>query len=162
MATELEIRMRLGEQRAAYEDVLQGPYLVVGYANASAQHQQLFAEYVVALRQAKAEAESWWQDLIDVETDSIGDPKEALTNVRMRRPAGSVAFGAVVHALRGAWVGCAGLNQSLGQAAANSPRVEPFELVFDWLLEHRHFDLLEYLGGLPFLPVGIDQRGEWL
>ena len=125
MATELEIRMRLGEQRAAYEDVLQGPYLVVGYANASAQHQQLFAEYVVALRQAKAEAESWWQDLIDVETDSIGDPKEALTNVRMRRPAGSVAFGAVVHALRGAWVGCAGLNQSLGQAAANSPRVEP-------------------------------------
>lgn len=158
MATEIEIRMRLAEQREALEDVMASPYVPVGFAHASVQHQRLFAEYVPALQRAKAAAESWWQQLINTELAAIGDLKEATTNVEMRRSAGSVVHGGVIHVFRQAWMGCVALNQSVPGA----PRVEPFELVLSWLLEHRHFELVEFLGRLPYLPVGIDARGEWL
>lgn len=158
MATELEIRMRLAEQRQALEDVMPAPYVPVGFANASAQHQRLYADFVPALRRAKADAEDWWQHLIDAELAAIGDPKEAKTNVEMRRSAGCVVHGGVIHVFRQAWMGCVALNQSVPGA----PHVEPFELVLAWLLDDRHFDLVEFLGRLPYLPVGIDARGEWL
>ena len=34
--------------------------------------------------------------------------------------------------------------------------------LLSWLLEHQHFDLVEFLGRLPYLPVGIDSHGDWL
>jgi len=163
MATELEIRMRLAEQRQALEDVMPAPYVPVGYANASARHQRLFADFVPALQSAKAEADAWWQQLIDTEFAAIGDLKEAITNVEMRRPAGSVVHGGVIHVFRQAWMSCVALNQAgTHPSGASVPRVEPFELVLSWLLEHQHFDLVEFLGRLPYLPVGIDSHGDWL
>lgn len=158
MASELEIRTRLAEQRQALEDVLQGPYLRVGFANASLQHHELFERYVRALTSAKAYADDWWQSLIDVATERMGDAREARTNVEMRRPGGRVVHGRVVHVFRGAWMGCVALNARLPAM----PKVEPFELTMDWLVEHQQFTLAEFVGGFPFLPVAIDAAGDWV
>jgi hypothetical protein len=151
-------RTRHAEQRAAFADVVGRSYVPVGYAQAEPAYQQLFDGYVLALGAAKAEAELCWQRLIDTELARSGDPEEALAEVRARKPNGAVIHGAVIHAVRSGWLGCDALNQSV----APPSRVEPFELVFDWLLDERHPELLEFLGGFPFLPIALDAQGRWI
>lgn len=158
MATLIEIRARIAELRQAIEDVAPGSYFQIGFAAGAPHYHQVFASYVQALQLAKKDAEQWWQRMVTIETNRIGDPLEAEVNVEMRRPAGSAVSPRVVHELRKAWLACDGLNAEL----ARDLHVHPFELTLDWLLSERHEDLAEYLGTLPFLPIAMNDAGGWI
>jgi hypothetical protein len=158
MAALTRIGARHAQQREALADVLGRTYVPVGYAQAEPRYQQLFDDYVLALGRAKSEAELWWQGLIDNELAQTSDRKEALANVRAHHPNGAVAHGAVIHAFRSGWLACDALNQS----ASSLAQVEPFELSFDWLSDEGHPELLEFLGGFPFLPIALDAQGRWV
>lgn len=129
-----------------------------GYAAASAQHQQLFHQYLAELQRAKRGADLWWQALIDTEQQRTGDRAEALRRVRERRPLGPVIEPKVIGTVRKFWLACAALNQRSAPAAA----VPPQALVLGWLLAEGHHELARFLAGLPYWPLGLDRQGNWV
>ncbi len=158
MATTAEWNARVGAMLDAIQDVAPQGHPPRG-GPGSAPHRGLFRQYVEALRQAKILADAWWQALIDTEEeDRTGDREQAVENVRMRRPVGPVAHGAVIAAIREFWLRCAALNREV----AEQERVAPEEFVLGWLAALNHLDLAEFLAGLPFWPIGMDTKGNWV
>jgi len=41
-------------------------------------------------------------------------------------------------------------------------KVAPEELVLAWLIYANHLELAEFLADLPFWPIGLDQKGNWV
>jgi len=158
MATTLPWADRAARLVRAVRDVAPPGHPLAGMPG-SARHAELFRQYVEALADGVEEAKDWWQALIDNEQSRTIDPQLALANVRSRRPAGPVTYGSVVHVVRTYWLACAALNE---RAKVEADAVAPEELVLVWLARSQRRDLAEFLSGLPFWPLGLDDKGRWI
>lgn len=156
----MDLRERIRDLLAAVRDVAAagsgGSLLTI--AGASARHQALLSAYVRDLREAKQTAESWWQDLIDTETSRVGDRREAEINVKLRRPSGCVVHPGVIHIIRYYWIECLRTNQQLSP----QDRVAPEALILLWLDQSGKKELAEFIATIPFWPMGMDAKGNWI
>jgi hypothetical protein len=118
----------------------------------------LFAAYVSELRRAKQDVEEWWKTLIDAEEKRTGDRKQAVQNVKERRPPGPVIHGSIQAIIRKYWLECAKLNQVL----VPSDQVPPEDLLLGWLMNGENEDLAEFLSAIRYWPIGMDHKGNWV
>jgi len=137
------------------KDVVPSPPGVV-FTAASKPYRALFEAYLAELRTAKDWAEDWWESLIETEKGRTGSRKRAVVNVKSRWPVGPVAHKGMIGVIRKFWLGC----QALNRKAAESKRVPPEEFIMGWLMRQDEA-LAEFLSGLPFWPMGIDEEGNW-
>jgi hypothetical protein len=129
------------------------------HSRGSPAHQALFRLYVKALEAAKEDAEDWWESLIDVEEERVGDRDQALENVIERRPTGAMSLGASDAVVREYWLKCDGLNRKTKNP---EDRVAPEEFLLLWLVNDRLNELAEFLAGMPYWPIGMDEEGNWV
>lgn len=129
------------------------------HSRGSAAHQTLFRQYVKDLKAAKADAEDWWESLIDAEEERVGDRDQAVENVNERRPTGSMSLGASDAVVREYWLKCDALNR---KAKNPEERVPPEDFLLRWLVDNRHDDLAEFLAAMPYWPIGMDEDGDWV
>lgn len=127
-------------------------------AGGTPEHHSRFGRFVGELRIAKSEAEDWWARLIDVETQRTGDRRNAQINVKTRRRNGPVVHPTVIRCVRAAWLDCEQFNRLCAPAA----RVAPEAFVLLWLIQSGETQLAQFLGCLPFWPLGIDASGAWV
>jgi len=131
----------------------------VRHSAGSAAHRSLFRQYVTALKAAKEEAESWWESLIYMEQKRTGDRDQAVENVNERRPTGAMSLGASDAVVREYWLKCDGLNRKTKNP---EERVAPEEFLLLWLVNDHLNDLAEFLAGMPYWPIGMDENGDWV
>ena len=129
----------------------------VAFSAASKPYVALFEAYLAELRTAKGWAEDWWESLIEAEKDRCGSKKRAVANIKTSWPVGAVAHKGMIGVIRKFWLGC----QTLNQKNAESKRVPPEEFIMGWLITQDEA-LAEFLSGLPFWPMGIDEDGKWV
>jgi hypothetical protein len=125
----------------------------------SAAHQALFRQYVTAFEAAKEDAEEWWDSLIEAEEERVGDRNQAEENVLERRPTGPWSLGATDAVVREYWLKCDALNQ---KARNPDERVAPEDLLLRWLVDNGRDELAEFLAGMPYWPIGLDEGGNWV
>jgi len=129
------------------------------HSRGSASHQTLFRQYVKDLEAAKEEAEAWWASLIDTEEERVGDRDQAVENVNERRPTGLMSLGASDAVVREYWLKCDALNRKTRNP---DERVPPEEFLLLWLVNDRRNELAEFLAGMPYWPIGMDEEGNWV
>jgi hypothetical protein len=129
------------------------------HARGSAAHQALFRQYVKDLKAAKAHSEYWWESLIDTEETRTGDRARAEENVIERRPTGLMSHGASDTVVREYWLKCDALNRKTRNP---EDQVAPAEFLLLWLVNDRLNDLAEFLAGMPYWPIGMDEDGNWV
>jgi hypothetical protein len=129
------------------------------HSRGTAAHQTLFRQYVKDLASAKEEAEAWWASLIDTEEERVGDRDQAVENVNERRPTGLMSHGASDAVVREYWLKCDALNRKTKNL---EERVAPEEFLLLWLVTERFNELAEFLAGMPYWPIGMDEEGNWV
>ena len=129
------------------------------HSRGSAAHQALFRQYVNALAAAKEDAEEWWESLIETEEERVGDRDQAEENVQERRPTGPMSLGATDAVVREYWLKCDALNQKTRHP---EERVAPEDFLLRWLVDNRRDELAEFLAGMPYWPIGMDEEGNWV
>jgi hypothetical protein len=149
---------RIDALLAAARDVGPAERLPFRPAVESDEHRARFQQYVRQLRSAKRVADDWWASLIATEAERIGEEEHAAVNVRLRRPPGPVVNPAVIHVIRSAWLDC----QSINERSPAEARVAPEAFVLLWLQEAGRKDLADFVAGLPFWPLGLDDNGRWI
>ena len=124
-----------------------------------AAHQELFAEYVEALRSAKKAAEEWWEALLASEAGRTTDREHALRSVKQRWPYGPSAHPRVLAVIRKYYFACEALNERL---AKTKDPAEEYSHVFvtEMLMEDETTDLGDFVDQLPSLPIGVDEDGD--
>ena len=127
-------------------------------------YDELFQAYVAALREVKAEVETWWRSLLDRTAARLEDPLRAETVVRKRWPLGPVAHPRVIAVYRDFYFRCEAVSTARRKIAdPEDDEVVPPELFLtEWLLDEDHEDLAEFLGGLPFAPIGMSHEGSFV
>jgi hypothetical protein len=125
----------------------------------SAAHQALFRQYVKGLNAAKEHSENWWQSLIYAEEKRTGNRAQAEENVNERRPTGVMSLGASDAVVREYWLKCDALNR---RTKNPEQRVAPAEFLLLWLVDNRLDELAEFLAGMPYWPIGMDEEGNWV
>ena len=151
--TVIHWRERVEALLAAVQDVKSGP----SDLHPSRAHLDLFDGYVRELRAAKQGADTWWNSLIETEAARSGNQILASRIVKLRWPVGPVAHKYVIAVVRKFWLACEEIN---GDAVADY-RFRPEHLVLK-LLVPNHPELAEFLSALPFWPMGIDAKGNWI
>jgi hypothetical protein len=126
--------------------------------NARPEHRVVFRTYLNELAAAKANADHWWQGLVQTELQRTGDPAVAKRNVFARRPHGPVVHPWVLRCIRRAWLDCQAVNDALPIQQG----VSPDSLVLMWLEDANEHVLAEFVGDLPYWPVGQDEAGRWI
>lgn len=122
-------------------------------------HQVLFRQYTKALEAAKEDAEEWWESLIEVEEERVGDREQAEENVNDRRPTGAMSLGATDAVIREYWLKCDVLNR---KARSSDQRVAPEDLLLRWLVDNGFEELATFLANMPYWPIGMDEEGNWV
>jgi hypothetical protein len=125
----------------------------------SSAHQTLFKQYLKALEAAKEDAEAWWESLIAAEEERVGDRDQAEENVNERRPTGAMSLGATDAVVHEYWLKCAALN---AKARHSHERVAPEDFLLRWLVDNGRDELAEFLAGMPYWPIGMDEEGNWV
>jgi hypothetical protein len=123
-------------------------------------HERLFADYVQELRQAKEEVEIWWRELIEAETRRVEDRQQARVQCKRRWPLGAAAHPRIVHVLRKYYLLCVALNDELTDADGEGDEVYPHQFVSEWLLDEDTEDLGDFISGLSYWPIGLDEDGD--
>lgn len=126
-------------------------------ASASAPHQEVFLRYLVEVEKALAEAEPWWQGIVDNAVEREESAEDGLLTAYSQRPAGPAAHGDVVGAVRRAWLEADGVNRTLPEPQ----RVPPQDLVLRWPAELARGEIVTVLTGMPYWPLGLDADGNW-
>ena len=67
-------------------------------------------------------------------------------------------FTDVIGTIRRFWLECDALNKKIQR----SERVPPEQFILEWLLDGEHDDLVSFLSKLTYLPIGLDQEGNWI
>ena len=119
----------------------------------------MFQQYVKALAAAKEDAETWWESLIETEQERVGDRDQAIENVNERRPTGAMSLGASDAVVREYWLKCDALNRKTRDL---EERVAPEDFLLRWLVDNRRDELAEFLAGMPYWPIGMDEDGNWV
>jgi hypothetical protein len=125
-------------------------------------HEELFTEYVQALRQAKIEAEEWWTTLLDAETRRASTLNQAVVNLKRRWPVGPASHPYVIAVLRKFFLACEALNDELADAGDEDEEVYPHTFVSEWLLDDETDDLADFMGDLTYWPIGLDSDGDFV
>lgn len=125
----------------------------------SAAHRTLFGHYLKDLEAAKEDSENWWESLINTEEKRVGDRDQAVENVSERRPTGLMSLGASDAVVRKYWLKCDALNR---KTRIPGDTVAPEEFVLGWLMDGEHDGLAEFLAGMPYWPIGMDDEGNWV
>jgi hypothetical protein len=120
-------------------------------------HRHLFRLYLQQLQASKAAAESWWNDLITIAMKRIPDRALAEEKIRSERTLGPVASFHVIAVVRKFWLACAAQNAKVEPGQ----RVAPEEFILNWLIRDHHLELAQFLTGLPYWPMGQDEKGQW-
>jgi hypothetical protein len=121
-------------------------------------HLELFRDYVVDMRRAIQGAHAWWNALIETEARRCGNLTEAEYRVKRRNAVGRFANRGVIGVLRKYWLACEAIN---GQSAVGS-RVPPEQFMLGMLIDTTWEDIAEFLSHLPYWPIGMSPKGEWI
>jgi hypothetical protein len=123
-------------------------------------HKALFKEYIKELREAKKYAEERWERMIKIQEERVrGGRDKAIRTVKARHPGGPVSDSRVLGTIRKFWLECSRLNQTIENPAE---RVPPEDPILRWLMDGKHAELTEFLSGLTYWPLGLDQEGHWV
>ena len=107
-------------------------------------HQRLFHAYVQELRQSKDFAEKWWKDLY----------RESGVDAESRWPDGPVSHPKVVAVIQKYYRACETIDR-IGDEVVN-----PNVFLVDWLMEDETEDLADFLAGLSYWPIGLNEKDE--
>lgn len=133
--------------------------LPIAKGAAGSRHRTLFRRYVRDLRTAQKVAEDWWDDLVRIEARRVrGERQLALRNMLQMRPVGPLADGELLGTIRKYWLECVAMNADV----TPDERVPPEFLVLEWLMDGENDDLARFLSRLPFWPLGLTRKGEWV
>lgn len=111
-------------------------------------HDELFEDYVEALRAAKTEAEAWWQQLGQRERQVYGEA--AASRLERRWPAGPASHPRVLAVVVEFSRRCERLNQECDSQVAQ------YHLVAEWLIDEDTRDLAEFMDALEYWPIPLD------
>jgi hypothetical protein len=142
-------------------------------------YDKLFEEYISEMKEARKEAEAWWESVLAEETETTGTREAAEKSVRNRWPFGPASHPYVIAVYRKYYMACEVLNQkvkrereecenrgSVDQAneaawgiesvpGEKKGSVPPSVFTLDWLFG-KHDSLRVFLADLVFSPWGID------
>lgn len=126
---------------------------------ATAQHQNLYGVYKEYLEEALDIAEQWWDGMINDAVNLKGvDALEAEKGLFDEVFAGPAACDQVVWTVRSFWLRCVALNREV----AHDDRVPPQVLLIGWLIDEGRNDWATILAGMPYWPIGLDEKGDWV
>jgi hypothetical protein len=125
-------------------------------SEASPQHRLLFDQYCSELAEAVKAAETWWARLLlRAEARRAQDP-DPLRSLYARQPAGPASHPSVVGVVRKYWLACDAANR--GQPYMVAPEV----FLMAWLVEQHMEREVVVLSGMPYWPMGMDTKGNWV
>ena len=76
-------------------------------------HQELFSQYIVELREARSFALAWFDELLAREAEKAGSKKAAEDAVRQRWPCGPSSHPRVIAVVRKYFIACERLNSAI-------------------------------------------------
>ena len=121
------------------------------------EYDQLFAQYVKALRDAKSLSEDWWERALSKEAAR----DEASSGLRRRWPLGPAAHPMVIAVYRDFYLNCELITQRRTESEDSDARVvDPASFVTEWLLGDENGDLALLISQLPYAPMGLDDDGN--
>lgn len=126
-------------------------------AEASTEHQALYAEYIADFANAYEIGDNWWQDCVRAFTSDGYSEEEAIDEAYGKRLAGPASAPEVVWFFRTYWLAFDELNRSL----AADDRVPPQVALLGWLVEEDRKDYVRLLTCMPYWPMGLDENGNW-
>jgi hypothetical protein len=130
----------------------------IALAQASAEHKELFEQYLEILEASLEIAEDWWAGLLQVQRDDGKDAEGAFEAVYARRAAGPASRPEVVWTIRTHWLECVAINETLPEAQ----RVPPEVFLLHWLRDGQHDEWVQVISGMPHWPIGLDADGNWV
>lgn len=130
----------------------------VQLAAADEAHRSLFRRYVAELEASVAEAETWWNGLVERAMQRNRKSRDrAERDEFAEAPVGPASHGRVLATVRKFWLECDALNAR----GPNASAVPPEQLVLGWLIDEQ-IPLYRTLAFLTYLPIGLDDRGRWV
>jgi hypothetical protein len=128
-------------------------------AEASPGHRAIFREYADFLADAiDIIALGQWDDMIEAGVARGLDPAAAEEEVYRCYYAGPAQTSEVVWAVRTHWLKCVALNRELPPPQ----RVPPQCLCLQWLIDEGHQQWVTVLTAMPYWPLGMDEKGNWV
>ncbi|AZO63659.1 MAG: hypothetical protein E5Y88_01770 [Mesorhizobium sp.] len=124
---------------------------------ASAEHQEVFGDYVADLTTACGIAEKWWEDTVNAQVKKGMDRDDAIAVSFNRRWAGPAAHPKVVWIVRLYWLACDKINTDF---VPGKP-VYPETFLLKWLVDAGEKELVQLIACMPYWPVGLDENGDW-
>lgn len=128
----------------------------ISVSAASHRHSSLFEAYRAQLAGAVAEAQEWWRAMLGQAAARGLHGQAALRSLYTLRPAGPASDPAVVGVVRKYWLACDEANRS------EPPGVAPEVLLINWPVELRMEPELVVLTAMPYWPIGMDAKGNWV
>ena len=146
-------------------------------------YDKLFSSYVDEIRVPHQESLRWWEGLLAESAAKAGSMQGAEALVRARWPAGPVSHPRVIGVFRKYYLLCDSMNEALRdkwEASHNQKKrevdgdlawgqddekkgeegtQEPYFLLVE-RLELEDKELGKFIGGLLFIPIGIDDEGK--
>jgi hypothetical protein len=124
----------------------------------SQRHQALFEEYREEVDFVTAVALEWWQETLDARKRLQPDEKRALRKAWIDRPAGPASYPGLVSLIRDYWLLCHRLNEE----TPKDQKVLPWTFLLGWLLDGNYQQCVSVLACMPYWPIGMDERGNWV
>jgi hypothetical protein len=129
----------------------------VAIAESTAEHQEVYAEYLANFRVAYDVADNWWKGCVQPFIDDGHSREEAIDMAYDNRLAGPASAPEVVWFFRTYWLEFDEVNRGL----AAKDRVPPQVCMLGWLVEEGHQDYIRLLTCMPYWPMGLDENGNW-
>lgn len=128
--------------------------------NGTKGHADLFSKYRRDIKKATADARVEWEREIKLALRMVkGKNKEkAEQRAWATYPAGPASAPAFVAVVRRYWLACDEINRK----SKASDRVLPEVFLLQWLVNSGAQDEVDVLAGMPYWPLGLDEKGNWL
>lgn len=126
-------------------------------AGSTAQHQEIYAEYLANFQVAYDVADNWWKGCVQPFIDEGHSREEAIDTAYDNRLAGPASAPEVVWFFRTYWLEFDEVNRSLHP----EDRVPPQVCMLGWLVEEDRKEYIRLLTCMPYWPMGLDENGNW-
>jgi hypothetical protein len=121
-------------------------------------HRESFAAYEQQILMVADAALDWWNQTVEARKRSADDPRRAVREAWLNRPAGPASFPGVVSLVRDYWLMCEAINQK----SEEPRRVAPEAFLLLWLMDGKHQAEVKVLSCMPYWPIGLDAEGHWV
>lgn len=145
---------------AAASDLRTTPIRELALGEASEFHRLAHHAYARELERAFAEAEQWWTRELGQREARGQNSDETLDDLYLAHPCGPVSHPRVLGVIQAFWILCEEINVVF--AAGSERRVGPEQLLLGWLLDDHHETWVEILSAMPYWPIGLDAKGQWI